>query len=232
MPEIAGLALVKSATDPLELVSMRLAISPDRDTELIYLTFACSKAEVEDAIKIVNAIIETYLDRFVQADQQRRAQVRDRLEVSYRRLSDELLKKMEQFAAIAQETDSLEGGRGRAAQQIDLNRLNRIDSELADLESQHLAATIYQEQEREPLSARERAKIPFYEQRIKQLRTQQEILVKNIASRSESSVELQRRKDEISRMQRIADDLATRVELIDLDADTPQARVQVIQPAM
>ena len=218
---VAELPLLASADEPVGVLAQRLEVGFYPGSEILYIRMACSRAEAEDVVQIVDAVAKAYEDEVIFSNRQRQLATRDLLARSLQKLKEEISRKMEEYYDITREAGVIEGGPGQVAQQLDLKRLDRIEVELMRLENDQL----------ELQTSGESGNMKFYEQRIAQLRERQAGLEKRIMSRSETSVDVSERRRDLEHTQRIADELSTKLELMDIEANAP-GRIEKIQPAV
>jgi myosin heavy subunit len=121
---------------------------------------------------------------------------------------------------IAKESGRPESGVGKVQQELDIRRLERIEKDLLRLEEEQLKS-----------QRGDTAALAALETRIAQLRGRQTELEKLISMRGEESVELSMRKQELERLQRIADDMAVQLEAMDIEAQSPP-RIEKVQNAV
>jgi hypothetical protein len=70
-----------------------------------------------------------------------------------------------------------------------------------------------------------------FEKRISQLRERQSQLEKQLTTRAEKSVDLDFRRAELNRLQKMASEFAMKLEYLDIDASSPD-RIRPLQPAV
>ena len=226
-PDVAKLPLVEAADDPVELLNRRLKIDFFPDTEILYVGMNCTSKEREDAAKLVDAVVDAYMDKVVTGQRQRRLATRDMLARSLENLREEIARKWEEFMDIAREAGRQEGQNGDIAQQILLKRLDRVESELMRLEDALLSARLQAETAETAETTRQ---IKFCQMRIEELKNRQEDLEKQIRVSSERSVELEARERDLEQLQRISNQLSARLEMMDIESQAPE-RIRLIQRA-
>jgi hypothetical protein len=230
-PGIHELPLVRDQQDHLAFLRDRLEIGFFDNSEILYIRMRGSSDEVEQLTKIVDAIARIYENEVIFKDEQRSKVIRDALATSFSALTDEIRAKMDDQYALAEELGAADlDGRSRFLQDLDVKRLERIDVELLRLEEEQLAAKIYFDQEKGKVSPKERARLPFYEQRIEELRKRQAELLDKIGARSQVSVELEVGARELEQLRRIADDMNIKLEQFDVEAVAPP-RIRIVQQA-
>ncbi len=220
-PAIAGLPMLQSQKDPVAWLQDHLEAGFPQDGEILAISLRGPEAYANDLIQIVDAVAKGYRDEVVYAERQRRLTDRDLLARSLENLNLEIARKLEKYSDIAREADALESGRGRMLQELDLKRLDRVETELMRLENEQLqTASAGGSESNTPL-----------EQRIGQLRERQAELEKKIMSRAEGSVELTTRQRELDQLQRLADEMTDKLERLDIEAQAPD-RIRQVQPAV
>jgi hypothetical protein len=219
--KISNLPLIQAQEEPVEWLANRIDVGFKQGSEIMYVQMSGEKRDAEQLRKLVDAVVKKYEEEVVWASEQRRLSNRDLLAQSVKKLGDEISQKMQDYLEMARASESNESGRGQVAQQLDLRRLERIEEELMRLENDQLQLET---------SGGNGSPI-FFEKRIQQLSERRADLEKRIMSRSEASVDLTQRKQEIDRLQQIMDDLSRNLELMDVEASAPP-RIQLIQPAI
>jgi beta-lactamase regulating signal transducer with metallopeptidase domain len=224
-PEIAALPMLASADDPVGLLAQRLEVGFYPGSEILYVRMALPHTDeatlAKQKVQIVDAVAKAYEEEVVFKDRQRHLSTRDLLAQSQQKLKHEIAGKMEDYHEIALAADAVESGPGQVAQQLDIRRLERIEEELMRLENDFV----------ELQTSGKSGNVKFYEERIAQLSKRQEDLEKKIMSRSQSSVDLAQRRRELEQLQRIADDLSAKLELMDIEDNAPN-RIERIQGAV
>ncbi len=220
-PDIASLPLVRTQDDPVEWLAKRLEVGFIPGSEIMYIRLSGKPDEVEQLTKLVDAVARAYVDEVVYGESESRRGTRDLLAQSLKQLKDELKKKTEMCHAIARDQRKLDSDSGRVAQEIDLKRLDRVETELMRLENAQLEL----ETSGQPGNSK------FYEQRIEQLRKRQNELEQSIMARSETSTDVTIRLREIEQLQKLVNEMSMKLEILDIDANAP-SRIRKIQPAM
>jgi hypothetical protein len=223
-PEIASLPIVKEQQSPIEWLHRNIIVGFYPNTEILFVTLPTTASAADQARQLVDAIVKAYMDEVVDADKQRRLASRDALARSLDKLNDELSRKMSDYYDIAKELEAAaDSGSGQLLQQLDMRRLDRVESELMRLEDESLKARIGETASKEDLA--------YYKERIEQLRERQEELEKKLRARSDNSVELVTRKSEIDQLQKIIAEMSHKLELLDINVEAPQT-IRIIQNAI
>jgi len=231
-PEVVDLPLVKAQATPLEWLLKKLEVGFASNSEIMYVRMRGNSADAEQLRTIVDAVCDAYLNEAVYNEQQRSALMRDALQRSLSKLNDEIRRKLDIQNSLASELGAADqDGKSRVMQDIDIKRLDRIESELLRLEDEQLSAQIYSDQQKGKLSPQEIARLPFYERRIAELSDRQKNLEKRIAARSKSSVELTVQARELEQLQKVAREMSVKIEIMDVEAVAPN-RIRLIQKAM
>jgi hypothetical protein len=220
-PEIASLPLVRAQTDPSDWLAVRLEVGFVPGSEIMYVRLSGKRDEVPQLTKLVDAVAEAYEEEVVFSDRAQQLTTRDLLAQTLKKLHEELTDKMQLYHDMAKEMGKLESGGGRVAQEIDLKRLDRIETELMRLENALL----------ELETSGQAGNQKFYEERIAELHKRQKELESSIIARSETSVELTVRSRELEQLQRIYNALEMKLEVLDVEANAPD-RIKKIQPAV
>lgn len=221
-PEIAALPMLASSDDPVGLLAQRLEVGFYPGSEILYVRMGCTRAEEADqVVKIVDAVAKAYEEEVVFKDRQRQLGTSDLLAQTYKELQNEIRGKMEDYQEISREAGLAESGAGQVAQQLDIRRLERVEEELMRLENDFI----------ELQTSGKTGNTKFFEERIAQLSKRQEELERRIIDRSQPSAELSERRRELEWLQRIADDMSTKIGLMEIEENAPQ-RIELIQPAV
>ena len=220
-PGTASLAFFQGRADPVQWLHDHLLAEFPQNGEILAISLRGPHEHADDLVQIVDAVAKAYRDEVIYEERVGRLAGRDLLARSLQSLDDEIARKHEHYLDIAREADRLESGSGQVLQELDLKRLDRIETELMRLEYEQLQA--------ENSGGSENAKA--IEKRIEQLRQRQAELEKNITSRAVTSVELTRRQRELDQLQRIADEMSLKLERMDIEANAPE-RIRQIQQAV
>jgi hypothetical protein len=220
-PGIAGLAILQSQKDPVEWLQDHLEAEFPQSGEVLAINLRAPEAHAQDIVRIVDAVAKAYRDEVIYEGKQRRLATRDLLARSLESLKKEMDRKWRDYLDIAREADHLESGSGKVLQELDLKRLDRIETELMRLEYEQIQIeTGGDSVNRSPV-----------ERRIEQLRERQTELERKITARAEKSVELMMRERELDQLQRIADEMSIKLEKMDIEANAPE-RIRQIQQAV
>jgi chromosome segregation ATPase len=130
---------------------------------------------------------------------------------SLQNLQSEIKRKAEDYSDIAKSLNKTTDNGGDPIVEINTKRLDRIDAELMRLEGELLKNE----------TSGEKQDIAFLAKRLGQLRKQREDLEKTIRTSTVRSAELDVRKQEISELQSIANEMSRKLEAIDIDLGTP-----------
>jgi len=218
-PSINGSPVFAGVDDAEEWLQDHLEISYPENGEILAIELRGPASQANDLRLIVDAVADAYKREVLGKETARRLTVRDMLEHSLQNLNGEIKRKYEDYVDIAK-------GMGRSdsdsdpEMQIYMKRMDRIDEELAQLERDQLRVA----------SGGDNKDSKFLEARITQLRKDQNELMKTIQKRNERSVDLTTRKSELDQLQSIANDLAIKLEKLDIDNQIP-APIQQLSPA-
>jgi beta-lactamase regulating signal transducer with metallopeptidase domain len=223
-PEIASLPIVKSQRSPIAWLQKSLQVGFYPDTEILFVTLPTTNADAEQSRSLVDAVVSSYLEEVVTAERHRRSEAREMLARTLQKLENELKEKMDEFYAIAKELEAADdSGSGQLMQQLDLRRLDRVETELMRLEDDMLKAEVNGDREKQ---------VTYLQRRIETLHERQEELEEKLRVRSEKSVDLSMRRAELNRLQDLAKDLSLRLEMADINLSANgQDTVQVLQKA-
>jgi beta-lactamase regulating signal transducer with metallopeptidase domain len=224
-PKTAALPILASADDPVGLLAQRLEVGFYPGSEILYVRMGLSRTDeatqAKQVVQIVNAVANAYQEEVIFKDKQRQLSASDLLARSLKELQNEIRQKTEDYQDISREAGLAESGAGQVAQQLDIRRLERIEDELMRLENDLV----------ELQTSGKEGNVKFFEQRIAQLSKRQEELEKRIIARSQPSPDLSERRRELEQIQRIADDLAAKLERAHIEANAPN-RIELIQDAV
>jgi hypothetical protein len=198
--------------------------------------------DAEQLRKLVDAVVQAYLDEVVSAEAQRRSATRDALAKSYSRLNDEIEQKMERYFALAKELRVAQPG---ATLDPEIELLMREITELSgakrDLERQlaQMRAEFEVQQNKMANQVDDLRELEREFDIRSRLLTQQIVAVAKtieektdeFQQRQERSVELEIQQADLEQLRAIARDMALKLEMMDVEAALPQ-RVRVIQWAM
>ncbi len=219
--EIRALPIIKSQTDPTSWLVQHIDAGFYPESEIMYIRMVCVTENQEEVKKLVDAVAKAYIEEVVYKGRQERLVTFDALTRSYAKLREELKVKMDDYYNIAKELGAVEaGGSAEVEQQIDLKRIDRIESELMRLEDEQLQP---RDQSKEQLE--------YYEKRIAQLEKRHSALMEKLKSRVDKSVDLETRKGELDQLQKIAGDMSVKLEMIEIESVAP-ARIKQIQQAV
>jgi hypothetical protein len=146
--------------------------------------------------------------RFVKRERELLLANRDGVAQSVVGLNDEISRKMQEYLDITREMGRSDGA-GDKVLEIDLKQIDRIASEIMQLERQQLERQLNGISDNDAL----------IEQRIAQLRKQREELVERIQSHTRTSADLEMRARELERLQRLADELTIKLEYMDIEIE-------------
>lgn len=228
---ISQLPLIREQSDPIAWLQSQLEVGYQANSSILYVKLRGSSADTSQLRTIVDAVCDAYLKEVVFDEEQRQLVVRDALQRSFSNLSDEIREKSDMTHALSRDIGFADtDGKARVMQDLDLKRIDRIETELLRLEDEQLAAKVYAEQEGNKISPKERAQLTFYEKRIEELSKRQAELESRIINRNQSSVELEIGLDELKQLRKIAADMSFRLEEMDVESVAPD-RIRLIQKA-
>jgi hypothetical protein len=220
-PGISGLPIFRSQKDPVAWLQDHLEADFPQYGEILAISLRGPEAQAKDLVQIVDAVANAYRNEVIYEGKQRSLASRDMLARSLENLKIEMVRKWEQYLDIAREVDHLESGSGKVQQELDLKRLDRVETEIMRLENEQLQAEIGGGAENGSA----------IEKRIEQLHKRQAELERTITARAEQSVELTARKRELYQLERIADEMAIKLEKMDIEANAPE-RIRQLQQAV
>jgi hypothetical protein len=213
-PAIASLPIFNGKADPVEWLSENLEVGFPQDSELLEISLTGVKEKASDVVQVVDAVAKAYKDEVISDERQRRLSTRDLLARNLQNLNEEIKRSLDEYNDIARESGKTESGSAKISQQLGIKSLDRIEDELIRLESE---------------AASDPAKAKTLEQRISQLHERQAELVKQLTSSAENSTDLQMRRAKLEQLQKTASELAMKLEMLDIEAGTPDQIRQVQQ---
>jgi BlaR1 peptidase M56 len=227
---IGDLPLVKKQSDPVQWLIDELDVGFAQNSEILFLRLKGQPENIGQLRKIVDAVAESYVEIATSSLVDETRAIRETLSQNLERVNDDIRRKMEERNDLAHELEIAESdGRARVLQEIDMKRLERIDAELLRLEDEQLAAKIYNEQQSGGITAKELARLPYYEQRINELEKRQSDLEARIVARSQTSVELPLLDDDLRRLKTMANGFRESLESMESE---PRQQIRIIQRAM
>jgi hypothetical protein len=219
-PGVASLPTLAGVDDPVEWLAEHLHVEYPEEGEILSISLAGPTSQSTDLVRIVDAVAKAYRDEVIYENKQLRLATRDLLARSLENLNKEIERKYQVYLDIARESGRADRGSAPVLQQLDLRRLDRIENELMRLENT----------QNELQDGGDSASLDVVVRRIEQLRARQEQLQSQIVSRVEVSVALESQQRDLGRLQRIADEMATTLEKLDIEANAPE-RIRQIQQA-
>jgi hypothetical protein len=218
-PTIGGSPLFAGVADHEAWLQDHLEVGYPQNGEILEIKLRGSKSQANDLILMVDAIAEAYKKEVLGKEKSLQLTQRDMLELSLRNLNTDIKRKYEDYLDIAKGMGRPDGDND-VEMQLDMKRMDRIDEELAQLEREQLRID----------TGGDNKDSKFVAARMDQLHKRQSELLKTIQKRSEKSVVLTTSKSELDQLQRIADEMSTKLEKLDIDSQSP-ARIRQVQPA-
>jgi hypothetical protein len=219
-PSVGGLPILRTRGDPVKWLQENLNVEFPEQGEIMAISLRGTQSQELQLVQIVDAIVKAYSNEVLEREHQHRFAIRDLLARQFRDLKQEITRKAEELSAIEDESGGLRGAKAKTLQELDMQRLDRIEAELMRLEGDQLRSEVNGTE----------AEAGYLKRRIAQLCNQRSDLEKGILSRAEKSSEPSPRRRDLARLQRLANDMAVRLENMDLEMQSP-GRVQLLQPA-
>lgn len=217
-PEVLSLPILRSQPHKVVWLQKHLRVGFVGDSEILYVLMYCTPDNADATRKLVDAVVRAYQDEVLYGHKMRKLGAIDATTRSLRKLNDELARKHQLYLDTAEAEGSARAlGNLQIEQQIILQRLDRIEVELMRLESEYL----------ELQTSGKEGNVKFYEQRIAQLTERREELLARISKSSVESVELSRMRSELDQLQRIADDMAVKLQTMEVDLSAPEQIVKL-----
>lgn len=215
-PSIAALMPLAGQVDPVKWLQEHLEVDFPGDSEVLAIRLHGVEEDSANLVLITDAVAKAYKAEVVDELRQRRLNDRDLLARSLENLNREIMQKLETLLAV-----SREAGRplsnSDAIGQLDTKQFELNATELLRLESEFALA--------------ESEKAAKLEKRVAQLREAQAELAKKIRSSAEKSADLEVRQKELERLQRIADEMSVKLEMLDIEANRPE-QIHQLQSAV
>jgi hypothetical protein len=220
-PAISELEVVAIQPDPLAWLANRLQTEFIQGSEILQLRMVCAEDEVEEYRKVVDAVANAYQEQVVFAGRNQQLAVRDTLRKQLAKLNGELRRKMEDYNALAKDLGALDG-ESQVGQQLNMARIERIESEILRLENEALLHELRGEEGKEA-----EVQSKYFETRLTRLAEQRAQLEEQMKGAMEPSVELNLRRTEIEQLQEVARDVAMRIERLDLQSQHSNPIVKI-----
>jgi hypothetical protein len=220
-PGISTLAILASREDPTAWLADNLTTEFPEEGEYLSISLEGVEEHSADLQQIVDAVAKAYSDEVLFKEKQRRLMGRDVLSSILNKLHSKIQAKWEVYAEIARESDIPQEDEAPISTQIILKQIERIESELMRLEGEQLRLQVSGETENSK----------FYEQRIAELKKRNEKLMKTLRNRIVGSPTLSMRKREIDGLEKIADEISTKLERLEIEANA-SSRIEQVQQAV
>lgn len=99
-PQVASLSAIKSQSDPVAWLKIRLKIDFPNDSEIMRVTLTVPNAGAEQGRKIVDTLVATYLAEWSRAEQRRRQQFAQTKREEHDQLRQQIADKSRQIADL------------------------------------------------------------------------------------------------------------------------------------
>ena len=219
---IANLPIFGSPQKARGWLHRHLRVGFIADSEMMYVMAYSVPKEADQIKRIVDAVVKTFMEDVKYRETQRRHVPIHRLKESLEELTRDLSRKYEGYLAAARDLGSAEAGGAKQVEvEILVKQVNQIDTESMRLEGELLqlqtAGKAFDEK--------------FYKLRIEQLNNLKDTRMKEIHKSQEKSVDLETDSRELQQLQRIADEMRTRLSTLEIDRNAP-LRITQIHPAI
>ena len=215
-PGVAKLSILKDK-DPVEFLEQNLDVEFPGDAEIMQISLRGRADQSADLVKIVDAVSKAYSDEVIYKDRQRDLTARDILARTWENLNREI----DHDRDDQDDGETISSEARTALRELNLNRLDRVESELMRLENEQLQS--------QTSGAGKDEK--FYETRIAELRQRQAELEKAILAASASPAGLNSQKAELDLLQRLANEIGRKLQIADIESRAP-GRVELLQTAV
>jgi len=230
-PTIANLSILGSPRRSRSWLQKNLRVGFVGESEFLYVLLYCKPSEADEAQarQIVDATVKTYL-----AEVKYRNNVRHEVPILTltRRLDaldKDIARKMEDYLDMAKQLGSAQAeGGNNVSQQILLNQIERIESELMRLENEKYKELANAKPDNAELSKKN---FELLGARREDLERRRDKLMQELHTSGEESVDLTRAKSELDQLQQITRDMRTRLNALEIDRSAPP-RIEQIHPAI
>jgi hypothetical protein len=219
-PGISSLATFGGDVDPKKWLDENLETEYLQDGEYLAISLKGSESQMDDFTLIVDAVAKAYADEMVYNERARRSAFKDLLSRSLEDINKKIADKSSLMLEIAKDSGRHDEATAAALRQLCLDRLERVELELMRLENDQLS-----------LEGGGDENSKSYETRIAQLRERQAGLEKELTQVNEPSVELDALKAEIGLLQHLANEIAIKLQKLEIDANAGP-RIEQVQSAM
>jgi hypothetical protein len=220
-PGVGSLSVLQPYDDPIDWLQEHLVVEFPQDGEILSISLTGFEAHATDLGRIVDAVAQAYSDEVLFKEQQRRQFERDTLARTLANLNSEISRKWEELIDILRETNQPGIFGGESQREQDIEYLSLMKKSILHWEDKATEARL----------SDDAAKLETLSERINQLKKQQAALEKRIAASETPSPELLTRKRELELHQKLADEMAIKLERLEINAASP-AQIQLIQPAV
>jgi hypothetical protein len=220
-PGIASLSAFAGIEDPIEWLTENLVVEYPEDGEYLSISLKGSQSQMDDYVQIVDAVARAYSDEAIYKERARQSASRDLLNRSLDDVNKKIADKSNLMLEIAKDSGRHDEATAAALRQLCLDRIERVELELMRLESEQLGSE----------GGGENENSKTYETRIAQLRERRAELEKELTQVNEPSVELDAMKAEIGLLQKTANELAIKLQKLEIDANAGP-RIEQVQKAL
>lgn len=215
-PSIANLSPLVGRADPVEWLQEHLEVDFPGNGEVLSIQLHGIKEDSANLVLITDAVANAYKAEVIDEMRQSRLNDRDLLARNLEDLNREIKQKLETLLDIGKESGRPLSN-GNAIEQLNAKQFELNAAELLRLESEFALA-----------DAEKAAKL---EKRLTQLREAQTELSQKIKSSTEKPADLEVRQKELERLQRIADEMSVKLEMLDIEANRPE-QIHQLQSAV
>jgi succinoglycan biosynthesis transport protein ExoP len=132
--DVAKLPVITRQVDPIEWLEKELQVDFANGSEILRISMSGQEAAVPMAL--VNAVTQAYLDEVVDDEGKRRRDRYDLLKQTWRNYQESLREKRKELRRLTEQAGSDDKKTVANIQQLELERLGRVESELARVQSE------------------------------------------------------------------------------------------------
>lgn len=215
-PKIGSLPLIQSQSDPVEWLKDNLKVDFPEDGDILSISLSGTEGQEHDLVEIVDAISATYKKEVVDKRRMEQLASHDLLAHNLEDIKVDIKRKLDKFLDIARETGQPDAGSVQLLQQLNVNRLDRVEGEIMRLESALAVDSKADSPERKSTT-----------ERLIQLREQQSKFADDLAKRVERSADLEFRQSELHQLQKLAGEMSVKLQFMDIESAAPDHIFQV-----
>ena len=238
-PSVSQLDIVKENEDPRQWLMKSLDVKLPEGTGLIQLRMAAAGGKQEQTAKLLNKLIDTFVDEVVSKERLEKVTQLEKWRVRYRRSFEEIREKSDQIQILAERLGTAESGVDKLELEIKMDELrqrrreqHRLRRRIVDLHFSTIAAQVRAKTDKKAATELEilKAQTTFATEGLERLRLETDELLSEIKQYSGRSGDLDARKDELTLLRNVRRELSEEILKLELELEQP-ARVQIVHPA-